>query len=228
MSEDLNSLSRSAKYKKRKIKKKEQPTDGLIKILNFLISIVILLIIASLIIIFTNSEVKSRILNKDEAKNVEQPLKSNTDVNFNAQNYAQNQASASIESKTEEKAAAEVDVKEQLKYIKAVESNDPNVIIAWIDSRWTPLTTEQTGVHQNQLDVNHIDFQEKVKLVYRDTGFTATDSIIWNVKTINDNAIAVISSKNQKHIFRLTMTWIDGKGWQTVLIEQLHSLENAY
>ena len=119
-------------------------------------------------------------------------------------------------------------VEEEMQFITTVASEDPNVVVAFVDSRWTPYPTGQTGKHINAFNSKHIDYQEKLKLLYRDTGFTEGTSILWSIRNASGDAVAVISAKDKTNIFRLTMKWIDGQGWQTILVEQLYSLDGAY
>lgn len=254
MSEEQPYLSRRNKNNRRKTKGDDANSrwNG---ILNVLIAIVGLLLIISLILILTNTNVKE-VFNKDkeaiedvapneenfnpnattdgvvdeevedESEEEQQTDASNSEGQSN-QNEKEQQTSTESNEENESDTTDE-DIESQLQYITTVDLDDPLVMVAWTDSRWTPLATEQTGTHLNMFDADHIDYQEKLALLYRDTGFTENNSIVWNVKNASGNAIAVISSRDKQHIFRLTMKWVPNKGWQTILIEQLKSLEGAY
>ena len=223
MSEDYEFVTRAAKNQRRKTKNSgaKKITD---RILNILIVIVAILIVLSLVLIVTNDDLKSDIMNSksneqnEEADSTQSISEIQNQVNEGGD--ANNQQSNPTEGPTEEPA--------NLSQITFVPSNDPNVIQAWVNTKWTPYPTEQTGTHESKFDKNHIDYQEKVKLIYRDTEFTEDDSIIWSIKNASGDAVAVFSTLTQSEVYRLTMTWVDGKGWQTTLIEQLKSLEGAY
>lgn len=223
MSEDYEFVTRTAKNQRRKTKNSgaKKITD---RILNILIVIVAILIVLSLVLIVTNDDLQSDIMNsKSNEQNEETASEQSVSEIQNQVNEggdANNQQSNPTEDSLEEQA--------NLSHITFVPSNDPNVIQAWVNTNWTPYPTEQTGTHESKFDKDHIDYQEKLKLIYRDTEFTEDDSIIWSVKNASGNAVAVFSTLTQSEVYRLTMAWVDGKGWQTILIEQLKSLEGAY
>lgn len=222
------------------------------RLVNVLIVIVAALIIISITLILTNSDLKNNVRKPDE-----QSAAVITEENEQAHNKPKNEEQAEEEenegvneqqdSESEEQQSNEnegnggqdegagagndgdtASVEEDMQYITTVATEDSNVEVAFIDSRWTPYPTAQTGTHINAFDSKHIDYQEKLKLLYRDTGFTEDTSILWSIRNASGDAVAVISAKNKTNIFRLTMKWIDGQGWQTILVEQLYSLDGAY
>ena len=221
------------------------------RLVNVLIVIVAALIIISITLILTNSDLKNNVRKPDE-QSAAVITEGNEQANNNTKNEEQaeeeenegtteQQESGNEEQQSnedegndgqeegegngnDESASLEVD----MQFITTVATEDPNVEVAFIDSRWTPYPTAQTGTHINAFDSKHIDYQEKLKLLYRDTGFTEDTSILWSIRNASGDAVAVISAKNKTNIFRLTMKWIDGQGWQTILVEQLYSLDGAY
>lgn len=225
MSNDDEYVSRTTKNQRRKTKEpnKKKVTD---RILNILIVVVASLIIISLVIIISNDDLKSDITKSEPKEQNEHSNSSsqNNQSDSNEDNVSNEETGVADENQEEENS----DEKADLSHITFVESNDSNVIQAWVNAKWKPYPTEQTGIHESVFNKNHIDYQEKIKLIYRDTEFTEDDSIIWSVKNASGNAIAVFSTLDKSEIYRLTMTWVDGKGWQTTLIEQLKSLEGAY
>ena len=221
MSEDYEFVTRTAKSKKRKANNSgvKQATDY---VLNTLIVIVAILIVISLVLIVTNDDLQSDIMNSKSKEQTEEAnfTQAKSENQSNAGGEVNNQQSTPTGDTTEDPA--------DLSHITFVPSNDSNVIQAWVNTKWTPYPTAQTGTHESVFDKDHIDYQEKVKLIYRDTEFTENDSIIWSIKNASGDAVAVFSTLTQSEVYRLTMTWIDGQGWQTTLIEQLKSLEGAY
>ena len=243
-------LKRSNKNRRRKVKEKDN-NSFVNRLVNVLIRIVGALIIISMTLILTNSDLKNNVRKPDE-QSAAVITEGNEQANNNTKNEEQaeeeenegtteQQESGNEEQQSnedegndgqeegegngnDESASLEVD----MQFITTVATEDPNVEVAFIDSRWTPYPTAQTGTHINAFDSKHIDYQEKLKLLYRDTGFTEDTSILWSIRNASGDAVAVISAKNKTNIFRLTMKWIDGQGWQTILVEQLYSLDGAY
>ena len=257
MSEEKPTLSRTERSratkanKKQKKQQQEKDYSLLNKILNVLISVVAMLIIISLIIIFTNDEVpnpfsKTKQVQQSEelVEQVESPLEeavtdteetepietvteetNSSDAEETSQQGEAEEAEATTSENSSEQATEEVS---ELAYIAKVESSDTNVEVAYVDIRWQPYPTSQKGPHFNHFDANHIDYQEKIAHLYAVSGYTEETSILWNFKNQKGDAVAVISSLDKKNIFRVTMTWVPDRGWQTILIEQLKSLAGAY
>ena len=231
-------LKRSNKSRRRKVKEKDN-NSFVNRLVNVLIVIVAALIIISITLILTNDDLKNNVRKPDEqsaaviTEGNEQENNKPTIEEQAEENEGQQSNENEGNSGQEEGEGAGNDddttsVEEEMQFITTVATEDPNVEVAFIDSRWTPYPTAQTGTHINAFDNNHIDYQEKLKLLYRDTGFTEETSILWSLRNASGDAIAVISAKNKTNIFRLTMKWIDGQGWQTILVEQLYSLDGAY
>lgn len=233
-------LKRSNKNRRRKVKEKNNSFVN--RLVNVLIIIVAALIIISITLILTNDDLKNNVRKPDEQSAAvitegneqannnptnEEQAEENEDAN-EQQQPNENDGNAGQEEGEGNGNDESASVEEEMQFITTVATEDPNVEVAFIDSRWTPYPTEQTGTHINVFDSNHIDYQEKLKLLYRDTGFTEDTSILWSIRNASGDAIAVISAKNKTNIFRLTMKWIDGQGWQTILVEQLYSLDGAY
>ena len=244
-------LKRSNKSRRRKVKEKDN-NSFVNRLVNVLIVIVAALIIISMTLILTNDDLKNNIKKPDE-QSAAVITEGNEQANNNSINDEKEEedededANEQQDSENEEQQPNENEgnvgqeegendgndgetssLEEDMQFITTVSTEDPNVEVAFIDSRWTPYPTGQTGTHINAFDINHIDYQEKLKLLYRDTGFTEDTSILWSIRNASGDAVAVISAKNKTNIFRLTMKWIDGQGWQTILVEQLYSLDGAY
>ena len=233
-------LKRSNKNRRRKVKEKNNSFVN--RLVNVLIIIVAALIIISITLILTNDDLKNNVRKPDEQSAAvitegneqannnptdEEQAEEDEDAN-EQQQPNENEGNAGQEEGEGNENDESASVEEEMQFITTVATEDPNVEVAFIDSRWTPYPTSQTGTHINAFDINHIDYQEKLKLLYRDTGFTEDTSILWSIRNASGDAIAVISAKNKTNIFRLTMKWIDGQGWQTILVEQLYSLDGAY
>lgn len=201
--------------------KESAPKDTTNKILNLLIVVVSVLIVISLVLILSNDELKSDI--KQSTTNNESQ---HEPANGGNQGTAEEETN---EESTEESGSITETTAEALPgAITMIESTDENVIQAWTNDAWQPYQTAQTGPHTSAFDKDALDYQEKIALLYQDTGFTEDTSIIWSVKNQSGNTVAVFSTIDQKEMYRLTMQWVENEGWQTILIEQLQSLEGAY
>lgn len=186
---------------------------------------------------------------QEEATNASNQMESSTETSSESTNYTNTNSTVSSSatsngqseaagSSQEEGTAAESNAEtgetqsseqvSELAYIAKVESSDPNVEVAYVDIRWQSYLTSQKGPHYNHFDREHIDYKEKIANLYAVSGYTEETSILWNIKNQKGDAVAVISSKDKKNIFRVTMTWVSEQGWKTTLIEQLKSLEGAY
>lgn len=253
LSNEKEYLKRSNKSRRRRTK--EKGVDSFVnRLLNILIVAVSILIIISVTLILTNNDLKNNVKKQNEqsATNIiedsEQPNnnssgvvqqeddeagQSNEQQEDNHNTEEQSDESGVNNGQDEEGEENDSDsgagsIEDDLQYITTIASDDRNVIVAFVDSRWTPYPTAQTGAHINAFNANHIDYKEKLQLLYRDTGFTENTSILWSIRNKTGDAVAVISAKDKTNIFRVTMKWIDGQGWQTILVEQLHSLDGAY
>lgn len=227
MGNEHEPLTRTMKNNRRKTREDQTKNKKLNRTLNSLIFIVSALIIISLVIILTNDNLKNDIAKNESAKEnsaVEQSNSNTTGENNRIQssNDTESNEGESVESENQD--GSEEDVVQ----VEVVSSADTNVKVAWVNPEWAPHETAQTGGHTNSFDAKNIDYQEKLNVLYNDTNLSEETSILWNIKNASGDAVAVISTKDKKQIYRLTMTWVDGQGWKTTLLEQLNSLDGAY
>ncbi len=240
MSNEEEYLLRSNKKRRRRTKEKVE-NSFVNRLVNILIVVVAALIILSITLILTNNDIKneneqSSSVIADENEQLNNETKQEDEAEQSNEQQGGNSTEPSNVSEGTNGENEEVEVadesgsnEDELQYMTNIASEDPNVIVAFVDSRWTPYpTAQQTSTHVNAFDVNHVDYQEKLQLLYRDTGFTPDTSILWSIRNKTGDAVAVISAKDKTNIIRLTMKWLDGQGWQTTLVEQLYSLEGAY
>lgn len=223
-------LTRTKKSRRQSTKKSGGNSSGN-RLLNVLIVVVALLIVISLVLIITNDDLKNEIKNQSptEQLHASEEATSNSSQQLNNQSeQGDSSEQENVSGHEEETEATETQAEIGEQSITYYESTDPIVTLAWTDAKWAPYATAQTGPHTSKFDAKHIDYQEKLKLLYRDTGFTEETSIVWDMKNSSGDAIAVISSKDKKTIYRLSMQWVVGNGWKTLLIEQLNSLKGAY
>lgn len=226
MGQEEEYLKRPQKNRRRSTKK-----SGGNRLLNVLIIVVALLIVISLVLIITNDDVKNEIKNPTPAEQLHASEEAGSGTGEDQSEQEDSSEQENVNGHEEEQQSSEATENQTeagKQSITYYESTDPIVTLAWIDAEWAPYATEQTGPHTSKFDREHIDYQEKLKLLYRDTGLTEGTSIVWNVKNSDGDAIAVISSNDKQTIYRLSMQWVADTGWKTLLIEQLNSLEGAY
>ncbi|WP_163537836.1 YrrS family protein [Gracilibacillus sp. YIM 98692] len=103
-----------------------------------------------------------------------------------------------------------------------VESDDENVSNAY-EGNWEPVGTEQTGPHTIQFDKESVDWEEMLQAVEVATGIPTEEQIVWWIGRSGKQAVeATISpSNNQNETFRVHLSWINEKGWQPTLVEEL-------
>lgn len=112
-------------------------------------------------------------------------------------------------------------------------SNDPNVEKVIADSNWKPTKTAQKdsgSTHTSSYNQNSVDWKEKITTIANTTGLDEKDMIVWYVKNGGspDTSIGIVSSKDKKKNFRVTLKWVSNEGWQPTKLEVLKSYKGAY
>lgn len=111
-------------------------------------------------------------------------------------------------------------------------SNDPNVKKVIVDSNWKPTKTTQKddGNHNSNYDQNSVDWKEKITTIATTTGLDEKDMIVWYVKNGGspDTAIGIVSSKDKKNKYRVSLKWVSNEGWQPTKLEVLNSIKGSY
>lgn len=108
-----------------------------------------------------------------------------------------------------------------------VQSADDNVTKAYTGD-WEPIGTTQTGDH-SAIDFSDgsADRNEIKAAVAAATGISADNMIEWWVGNAGDQQVTATVSDTQKEtIARVQLNWIDGKGWQVTLVEELNEIPN--
>lgn len=105
--------------------------------------------------------------------------------------------------------------------IEEVESEDPNVLKAYIGD-WSPLGTEQVGPHTTTFTNGSRDRIEIKEAVVQVTELDPDDMVEWLVENGGDQkVIATVSDSNESEIYRVYLSWVDEQGWQVTKVETL-------
>lgn len=193
--------------------------------LNYLIGIVSVLIVISLIVIFTG--------NKDEEKAKEPvedtPVESQP-IEEEAHGEEPNEEAEPEPSPQDEEAIEDEPAESEDSAPTVSSSEQPSVDEVWTSDAWKPYPTAQTGEHASTFAEGHIDYEEKLKAIYSVIPLDQQESILWSIKNNGNakSAIAVLSSKDKEQKYRVAIEWIDGQGWKPQQVEVLNTLEGAY
>ena len=112
-------------------------------------------------------------------------------------------------------------------------SSDPNVAKVITDSSWQPTKTSQKdsgSTHVSSYSEGSADWNEKITTIANTTGLDKKDMIIWYVKNGGgpDTAVGIVSSKDKKKSYRVSMKWIANEGWKPTKLEVLKTYKGAY
>lgn len=203
------------------------------RLLNVLIAIVSLLIVMSLIIIFTMLDEPKQVADTkaNDIGTTEQGTSQPSGEDEQQGNAgAAEQDETDDETPAKEQQEPQTDSANTSSTVQIQTSNDPLVVEVQVDPNWKPFITAQTGPHTSVYAEGHIDYEEKLGAIYEVTGLLKESSIIWSIKS-NGNAdasIAVISSNDRAQKYRVSLEWVTDAGWKPVKVETLNTLEGAY
>lgn len=196
---DLNELSRTKKYKKRR---------NLNRLLLVFFGIGLLFIVFLIYIIVSNNKTN------DEANDVpeEKEIIKQEEENDSEENHQ-------FEIVDEEEADQQSDEDSQV--IEYVEPSDDNVIEAY-KSNWQPIGTTQEGPHTTNYNDGSDDRIEIKRAVSEVTEIDESELVEWRVENGGDQkVIATVSDKDESTIYRIYLTWVNIGGWQVKKIEIL-------
>lgn len=190
------------------------------RILNLLIAIVSILIVIKLVHFFTeNDEVKEK---ENENQFVEHD-EQNSEQKNSLQHHDEDGEKATdelIHNENEHEQA-----KENITVTKVEHDEFVEEII--INNNWEAVPTKQTGTHVSTFEEGHIDYEEKLEAIRQAVQLDKNDIIYWSVRNNGtpNSAISIISSKNQKENYRVSIEWVHNEGWKPVKVEKLKKLE---
>lgn len=233
--------------KRRTDKKVYKNKNKLDRILNYLIVLVSIMIVITAVYIFTFSEdTKSpeteQTATTEDAKS-DEPQASTTEQSASEADVStEEQKPSEIEKQTEPTNQQPEPTEQQP--IEEQQTNDDNeanevtesastdslVEKVIVNENWKPIGTTQTGLHTSQYDEESVDWQEKVSTLLNTAGLSENQAIIWSVKNngSGQTSIGVISSKDKKQKYRISIEWVDNERWKPVKMEILNKLEGTY
>src|SRR5699024_3870393 len=123
------------------------------------------------------------------------------------------------EKKDEDKEEKKEDDEEDEVETEEVEPSDANVSKAYTGN-WEPVGTKQSGSHTTNYDdgsQDRIEIKEAMQLA---NGLQ--DMTELGVGNGGDQkVIATVASPDETDIYRVYLSWVDGKGWQPTKVEEL-------
>lgn len=196
------------------------------RIYNILLSIVITLIIIVSASIFLggNESEQASDQNKKQEKtpavqqnNEEQKEEKNDDSLVESK---QDDTADTEEENDQEDVTDEVD-DSQLQEI--YDSNDSNVVKAYVNEGWEPVGTDQTGEHITDFTKGSVDWNEMEKAVAYGAGLDDSPYTLWWLENGGSpyRAIGTVSTKDNSKTYRVYIEWVDGGGWKPVKVEEL-------
>ena len=207
----------------RSSRRAKKSTSKLNRVLNYLIAVVCVLIVISAFIIFYRPEKVVPVQESaKDTERLEQAVPEKEELPKIDNEEQQLERIADQEQSTESL--------DTLKKVIEKPSNDAKVDRIVIDPNWQPTPTTQTGPHLSSYDENSADWHEKIATLLSTAGLSKEEVIIWSVQNNGgpQSAIGVISTKDRKEKYRISMEWVDGAGWKPVQMEILKTLEGTY
>ena len=207
-------------------------SNGMNKILNALIGLVVVLIVITAGIIFfgndDNDEADSK--NKTEetatdletAENEDEPELGSEEIGSEEVTSEEESAEGSTE---DDETTTEDDGS-----VTTLPSDDESVSDSIDDTAWEPIGTSQTGEHKSVYTEGHVDWDEKVKALAYATGLSADNMIVWRIENGGgpQKSVGVVSSNDKEEKYRVYLQWVDQEGWKPEKLETLKTLDGAY
>lgn len=200
-------LSRTTRHQKRRNNKR--------KLLFFsLLGVVFVIVLFSLIVFGNNDQNESDLVKENQKETTETSL--NNDENNANETDGNEEDLEDIEDVYD--LESDIDVQE-------VDSTDDNVIVAYTGN-WLPIGTSQTGTHTTDYSDGSLDRIEIKRAVSAVTGISEDDMIEhWVGNDGEQKVVATVSSKSNKEVYRVYLSWIDNEGWQVTKVERIKKHE---
>lgn len=198
-------------------------------ILNGLIGIVLVLIIVVSGVIFlgnddkaaTETEQEQSVEASNEANEGEESSKEETEGSDSETNE---EDSTTDSSSSNEESSEEASSNDNEEVIVTEGGADSNVVKTIVNPNWEPIGTSQTGEHTNVY--SGVDWDEMVSAIEYATGLTEANMTIKFLGNDGHNkSKGTVFSKDRTQIYRVSIEWVDGKGWKPTLVEELASIE---
>jgi len=217
--------------------------NGMSKLLNVLIGVVVVLIVITAGFIFLGGDEKDEAATNNTEETSTDLESSNNETEDETEIGSEEIASEdeNTEGTTEDDGATEEEattteeetVNEDSTTggtVTSSPSDDALVSDSIVNTEWKPVGTSQTGEHTSVYSTDHVDWDEKVKALAYTTGLSADNMIIWHIGNGGSpqKSIGVVSSNNKEEKYRVYLQWVDGEGWKPEKMETLKTLDGAY
>lgn len=211
----MNHNLEGLRYERRLKKKKYN------RILNILITIVVLLIFYFGSQIFFSNDKQTTM--KNEAEQRYSDDKKIGHENIKNEKKQEDEKKQENESKSNEENDENQDnsSKDQTVIVEEGGSN-PNVLNTIVNPSWQPVGTVQSEPHVSVYTEGSVDWNEMMKAVNYATGLTESNYTIWWVGRNGENQSAITIENNNDHkLYRVYIQWITNEGWKPLKIEEL-------
>ncbi|MCM3599487.1 YrrS family protein [Robertmurraya korlensis] len=198
-------------------------------ILNGLIGIVLVLIIVVSGVIFLGNDDKAT-----TQKEQEQSLEASNEVNEGEESSNEETAGSDSEtnedssstdsSSSNEESSEEASSNDNEEAIVTEGGADSNVVKTIVNPNWEPVGTSQTGEHTSVY--SGVDWDEMVSAIEYATGLSKDNMTIKFLGNDGHNkSKGTVFSKDRTQIYRVSIEWVEGKGWKPTLVEELALIE---
>jgi cytoskeletal protein RodZ len=198
-------------------------------ILNGLIGIVLVLIIVVSGVIFWGNDDKAT-TEKEQEQSVEASNetndgeKSSKEEAEGSDTETDEEDSSTDSSSSNEESSEEASSNDNEESIVTEGGADSNVVRTIVNPNWEPIGTSQTGEHTNVY--SGVDWDEMVSAIEYATGLSEDNMTIKFLGNDGHNkSKGTVFSKDRTQIYRVSIEWVDGKGWKPTLVEELASIE---
>lgn len=189
-------------------------------ILNSLIGLVLLLIIVVSVVIFSDTDKE---VAKETSKTVETSDGQELASQENSETEEQEEATDTSED-NEEDPTEELAPEDESTAVITEGSTDPNVMKTIVNPNWKAIGTTQSGEHTAVY--SGVDWDEMVKAISYATGLAEDNMTIQFLGNNGPNkSKGTVYSKDKSKIYRVSIEWVDQKGWKPTLVEELASVQ---
>ncbi|WP_078545472.1 YrrS family protein [Litchfieldia alkalitelluris] len=106
---------------------------------------------------------------------------------------------------------------------------DSNIIRSIVNNAWTPIGTKQEGTHTVNYEKGSADRNEMEQAIGYATGKNQEDLTVWQLSRNGEHQVAAtVSTKDNSHIYRVYIEWVDKEGWKPIKIDELRKNDSEY
>src|SRR5699024_273498 len=110
--------------------------------------------------------------------------------------------------------------------IQQIDSNDSNVIEAFVGN-WPPIGTIQEEPHTTEYDDDSQDRIEIREAILNVTNIKEDDlTELWVGNGGDQKVIANVEDRSNSDIYRIYLSWVEAEGWQVTLVERIKEFKS--